>query len=63
MSVEKTTRRPERLKFDGRVLFLTEDVSLVRAQLEAGDELEFDPARPLMNNISTDEITPGWVCF
>src|SRR5215213_920571 len=60
---EKTTKRPERLKFEGRVLFLTEDVSLVRAQLEEGADLEHDPARPLMNNISTDEITPGWVCF
>jgi 3-isopropylmalate/(R)-2-methylmalate dehydratase large subunit len=63
MTFEKTTKRPERLKFDGRVLFLTEDVSLVRAQLEEGAQLEHDPARPLMNNISTDEITPGWVCF
>ena len=60
---EKTTKRPARLNFGGRVLFLTEDVSLVRAQLEGGEDLEFDPARPLMNNISTDEITPGWVCF
>src|SRR5687768_3143011 len=63
MTEEKTTRRPERLRFDGRALYLTEDVSLVRRQLEAGEDLEFDPARPLMNNISTDEITPGWVCF
>ena len=60
---EKTTKRPARVRFGGRVLFLTEDVSLVRRQLEAGEDLEFDPARPLMNNISTDEITPGWVCF
>src|SRR3712207_3467992 len=63
MTDEKKTRGPERLRFDGRVLYLTEDVSLVRRQLEAGEGLEFDPARPLMNNISTDEITPGWVCF
>jgi 3-isopropylmalate/(R)-2-methylmalate dehydratase large subunit len=61
--VEKTTKRPERIRFDGRVLFLTEDTSLVRRQLEAGEDLEFDESRPLMNNISTDEITPGWVCF
>src|SRR5438105_5929661 len=63
MTAEKTTKRPERIRFEGRVLFLTEDVSLIRRQLEAGEDLEFDPARPLMNNISTDEITPGWVCF
>jgi len=63
MTAEKTTKRPERMRFGGRVLFLTEDVSHIRRQLEAGEDLEFDPARPLMNNISTDEITPGWVCF
>jgi 3-isopropylmalate/(R)-2-methylmalate dehydratase large subunit len=63
MTVEKTTKRPESVSFDGRVLFLTEDVSLIRRQLEAGENLEYDPERPLMNNISTDEITPGWVCF
>jgi 3-isopropylmalate/(R)-2-methylmalate dehydratase large subunit len=60
--------------FEGRILFLTEDTSLIRAQLEAvGDErerLEAELAQrlkngdlPLMSNISTDEITPGWVCF
>jgi 3-isopropylmalate/(R)-2-methylmalate dehydratase large subunit len=63
MAEDNGGRRPARLKFGGRVLFLTEDVSLVRRQLEAGEELGHDPERPLMNNISTDEITPGWVCF
>src|SRR5437868_8812935 len=63
MAAEKTTKRPELIRFDGRALFLTEDVSLIRRQLEAGENLEYDPERPLMNNISTDEITPGWVCF
>jgi 3-isopropylmalate/(R)-2-methylmalate dehydratase large subunit len=64
----------ERLRFDGRILFLTEDPSLIRQQLEASggeaERIENDLARrlanddlPLMNNISTDEITPGWVCF
>src|SRR5882672_6483691 len=62
------------VRFTGRILFLTEDTSLIRAQLEAeGDErgrLEAELATrlanddlPLMSNISTDEITPGWVCF
>src|SRR5438067_579915 len=63
MTAAKTEKRPARIRFDGRVLFLTEDVSLIRRQLEAGEDLEFDAERPLMNNISTDEITPGWVCF
>src|SRR5918912_669744 len=60
---EQTTKRPDRVKFNGRVLFLTEDTSLIRRQLEEGVDLPYDPALPLMNNISTDEITPGWVCF
>ncbi len=46
----------------GRVLFLTEDAALLRAQL-AGVDLEFVPDRPLLDNISTDEITPGWACY
>src|ERR1044072_9290552 len=63
MTLEKTTKRPERLKFEGRVLYLTGDGALIRRELEEGAELEYDPSRALMNNISTDEITPGWVCF
>jgi 3-isopropylmalate/(R)-2-methylmalate dehydratase large subunit len=63
MTAEKIAKRPTSIKFDGRILFLTDDTSLIRRQLEAGEDLEFDPERPLMNNISTDEITPGWVCF
>jgi 3-isopropylmalate/(R)-2-methylmalate dehydratase large subunit len=63
MTAEKIAKRPARIKFDGRILFLTDDTTLIRRQLEAGEDLPFDPERPLMNNISTDEITPGWVCF
>src|SRR4051812_48373951 len=74
MPSETFTKRAGQLKFEGRILFLTEDTSLIRQQLEAsGDEaerLEDELAQrlagddlPLMNNISTDEITPGWVCF
>src|ERR1700750_3161079 len=63
MAEDNAGRRPDSLKFGGRVLFLTEDVSEIRRQLEAGEELEYDAERALMNNISTDEITPGWVCF
>ena len=69
-----TERRPDHIKFQGRILFLTEDTSLIRQQLEAGGDLAAQleaglAARlaaddlPLMSNISTDEITPGWVCF
>src|ERR1043165_9352658 len=68
------TKRVNQVKFDGRILFLTEDTSRIRKQLEASGAaaqvLENELAErlknddlPLMNNISTDEITPGWVCF
>jgi 3-isopropylmalate/(R)-2-methylmalate dehydratase large subunit len=63
MTAEKITKRPDRIRFDGRILFLTEDTKLIRRQLEGGEDLPYDPETPLMNNISTDEITPGWVCF
>jgi 3-isopropylmalate/(R)-2-methylmalate dehydratase large subunit len=46
----------------GRILFLTEDPALLEGQL-AGRDLDFDPERPLVGSISTDEITPGWVCY
>src|SRR5262245_5644093 len=68
------SKRAGKVKFTGRILFLTEDTSLIRRQLEASSEeaqqIEDELAQrlatddlPLMNNISTDEITPGWVCF
>lgn len=51
------------VKITGRVLYLTEDPELLKRQL-AGDDLAFEPEKhALINNISTDEITPGWVCY
>jgi 3-isopropylmalate/(R)-2-methylmalate dehydratase large subunit len=51
----------QRVSFPGRTLFLTEDAPTIARQL-AGEDL---PAVPdgLADNISTDEKTPGWVCF
>jgi len=74
MSSDKVSQLPEKVSFTGRILFLTEDTSLIRQQLEAqGDERKkiedqfatrlANDDLPLMSNISTDEITPGWVCF
>src|SRR5882762_9987722 len=74
MTSSEFAKRPDNVRFNGRILFLTEDTSLIRQQLEATREaanaLEEQLAQrlmnddlPLMNNISTDEITPGWVCF
>jgi len=50
------------VSFKGRILFLTEDPELLKAQLD-GKDLAWDPDRPLIGNISTDELTPGWVCY
>ena len=55
-------KRPDRVRFQGRVLFLTEDPELVRLQLE-GRDLEWTPAAKLRDDISTDEITPAYVCY
>jgi len=46
----------------GRVLYLTSDGALLQRQL-SGENLTFDPQRSLIDNISTDELTPGWVCY
>src|SRR5512144_900608 len=48
--------------FEGRVLYLTEDPAELEAQF-AGKTLSFDPNRALLGSISTDELTPGWVCY
>ncbi|WP_243285859.1 aconitase family protein [Geothrix terrae] len=48
--------------FDGRVLFLTEDPEGIRRQL-AGEDLAPDQALPLRDQISTDEITPAFICY
>ncbi len=55
-------KRPDSIRLEGRILFLTEDPELIRRQLR-GEELDWDPSIPLRDDISTDEITPGWVCY
>jgi len=53
---------PDHVRFSGRLLFLTEDAELVRRQL-AGQDLAWTPDLPLRDNISTDEITPAYICY
>ncbi|MEO8879877.1 MAG: aconitase family protein [Gemmatimonadaceae bacterium] len=61
---------PDRIRFVGRVLLLTEDPALLHRQL-AGEDLPFDASAPvgapshpkLRDNISTDEITPAYICY
>src|SRR5580704_2077248 len=62
MERERMESSRRTVAFPGRILFLTEDLDLLDRQL-AGASLPFDPARPLLGSISTDEITPGWVCY
>src|SRR5438094_6474528 len=60
-------KRPEKVRFTGRILFLTEDPELIKRQL-AGEDLPWDTKNPannpkLRDDISTDEITPAHYCF
>src|SRR5690625_8024601 len=61
LTVEK---RPDRIRFEGRILYLVDDADLVRRQLE-GEYLELtDEIRSLLRDqISTDEITPAYICY
>jgi 3-isopropylmalate/(R)-2-methylmalate dehydratase large subunit len=53
--------RRTNVRVAGRILWLTEDPELLKRQLR-GEDLE-SPPEALVDNISTDEITPGWVCY
>ena len=53
---------PDRVRLDGRVLLLAEDPALVRRQLD-GEDVSWSQAIKLRDNISTDEITPAYICY
>lgn len=55
-------KRPPRVRLQGRILYLVDDADLVRRQLE-GEDLSWPPPAPLRDNISTDEITPAYICY
>ncbi len=58
----RVEKRPSSVKLAGRILFLTEDASLVRSQIE-GKDLDVKNSYPLRSDISTDEITPAYICY
>jgi 3-isopropylmalate/(R)-2-methylmalate dehydratase large subunit len=63
----KIEKRPDKVRLQGRILFLTEDPELIRRQL-SGEDLPWDTKNPannpkLRDDISTDEITPAHYCF
>ena len=64
---KKVGKRPQTVRLQGRILFLTEDPELIKRQL-AGEDLPWDTKNPqnnpkLRDDISTDEITPAHICF
>ena len=63
----KIEKRPDKVRLQGRILFLTEDPELINRQL-VGEDLPWDTKNPgnnpkLRDDISTDEITPAHYCF
>ncbi|HXF39850.1 MAG TPA: aconitase family protein [Blastocatellia bacterium] len=58
----KIEKRPTKVQLEGRVLFLAEDPALVKTQL-AGGNLDTKDIPALRNDISTDEITPAYICY
>src|SRR3989441_1766533 len=62
LQARRVERLPELVRLQGRILFLAADAALVRSQLE-GQDLAWNPAIGLRDNISTDEITPAYICY
>jgi 3-isopropylmalate/(R)-2-methylmalate dehydratase large subunit len=58
---KRVERRPAHMNLTGRVLFLADDAAAVTRQLE-GEDLDRN-GLPLRDNISTDEITPAYICY
>ncbi|HTT67285.1 MAG TPA: aconitase family protein [Gemmatimonadales bacterium] len=58
----RVARRPEQVRLSGRILYLTEDPDLITRQL-AGEDLDWNTRVKLRDNISTDEITPAYICY
>jgi 3-isopropylmalate/(R)-2-methylmalate dehydratase large subunit len=62
LQARRVTKLPDLVRLEGRLLFLTEDAGLLRRQL-AGEDLAWTPAIKLRDDISTDEITPAYICY
>ena len=57
-------KRPRKLRFSGRVLYLVDDAELMTRQLNGADlELTPELKAKLRDQISTDEITPAYICY
>jgi 3-benzylmalate isomerase len=62
LRARRVEKLPDRVVLRGRILFLAEDAGLVRRQLE-GQDIDWHPTTKLRDNISTDEITPAYICY
>jgi len=62
LRARRVEKLPAQVVLKGRMLFLTEDAGLVRRQLD-GEDLNWRPGTALRDNISTDEITPAYICY
>ncbi len=58
----RVEKLPDQVVLRGRILFLAEDPDLVRRQLE-GQDIDWRPGTKLRDNISTDEISPAYICY
>src|SRR5437773_1916303 len=62
LKARPVAKLPDKVRLQGRILFLAEDAALVRQQLE-GRDLDWRPEHKLRDDISTDEITPAYICY
>src|SRR5207245_6782691 len=54
--------RDANVRLEGRILYLAEDPAFVRTQL-SGEDPNWTTATKLRDDISTDEITPAYICY
>lgn len=57
-----TASTPAPTRFDGRILFLSQDPQIMDRQL-LGEDVSLAEALPLRTDVSTDEITPANICY
>ncbi|HSL72148.1 MAG TPA: aconitase family protein, partial [Longimicrobiales bacterium] len=60
----QVVKRPPHMRLEGRILYLVDDADLIRRQLNGEDlELTHELRGMLRDQISTDEITPAYICY
>ena len=62
LKTRQVKKRSLEVRLDGRVFHLVDDAAAVQRQL-SGDDLALNHGLSYRDNISTDEITPAYVCY